>query len=242
MGLRMGAALTTLGTGGLPSQHGITGAVVRNDFGRVLRAWGPAAPPSVIATLADDLDKKLGQRPRIGLVAPETSDRGAIGGPWYVDQDRDDVLLRAHPAEAAAAAGGLMRTGYGSDSTPDLLGVVLEGRMRAMDQALRRVVAAAKRAAGGYLTTVVTATGPKGGAGLIPASRIRAAIERGAPGTDSVVDGLVAGGLFLDQHALATKKLPQEDLVGALLDLRLGGKRIFADAFSKIAVTFARYC
>jgi hypothetical protein len=62
------ATLTTIGTGGLPSQHGITGTLVRNDRGKVVRAWGPGAPPSIIATLPDDLDEAEGQRPLIGIV------------------------------------------------------------------------------------------------------------------------------------------------------------------------------
>jgi hypothetical protein len=32
----------TIGTGGLPSQHGITGALIRNENGNVVRAFGPA--------------------------------------------------------------------------------------------------------------------------------------------------------------------------------------------------------
>ena len=192
------ATLTTLGTGGLPKQHGITGALVRNDLGRVVRAWGPGAPPSVIATLADDADKKLGNRPRIGLIAPRTTDRGVIGGPWYFDVDRDDFLVRHGPAQAAASAGGLLKAGYGSDSVPDLLGVVLEGSVGAVDRALGRVVTAATRAAGGSLTTVVTATGPQTGDELISARKVEAALERQVPGKASVVEAAVAGGFFLD--------------------------------------------
>lgn len=236
------ATLTTLGTGGLPRQHGITGAVVRSDLGEVVPAWGPAAPPSVIATLADDVDKKLGNRSRIGVVTPEESDQGVIGGPWYVGADRDDFRLRTGTANAAAASVELLQGGYGSDATPDLLAVVLEGRIRAMDQSLRKVVAAATLAARGSLTVVVTATGPRGGERLISANRIEDAIETSVPGRSPVMDAVVAGGLFLDQQVLASRKLPQEKLVGALLGMRAAGERVFADAFPKIAVTFARYC
>lgn len=236
------ATLTTLGTGGLPRQHGITGEHVRNDLGRVVRAWGPGAPPSVIATLADDLDETLGGRPRIGLVGKETSDRGVIGGNWYADVDRDDFLLRPGPDAAAAAAAGLMETGYGSDSTPDLLGVVLEGRTRAMDGALRKVVGAASEAAGGSVLTVVTAAGPGAEEAPVPARRVGAAVEAKVPGRLTVVEVTLAGGLFLDQKAMAQEKLPQERVVGALLSARRAGRPIFADAWPKIAVTFARYC
>ncbi|MDQ3751525.1 MAG: alkaline phosphatase family protein [Actinomycetota bacterium] len=236
------ATLTTLGTGGLPRQHGVTGEIVHNDLGGVVRAWGPGAPPSVIATLADDLDETLGGRPRIGLVGTGTSDRGVTGGRWYADVDQDDFLVRAAPPATAAAAVELLAEGYGSDKTPDLLGVILEGRMEAMDGALRRVVEAARRAAGGSVTTVVTATGREVGRAPIPARRVEAAVEAAVPGRGAVVEATVAGGLFLDQEAMARRRLPQEQVVDSLLATRRAGRRVFADAFPKIAVTFARYC
>lgn len=38
------AVESTIGTGGLPSQHGITGTWVRNTQGRLTRAFGPGSP------------------------------------------------------------------------------------------------------------------------------------------------------------------------------------------------------
>ena len=38
------ATETTIGTGGLPSQHGITGSYVRNTGGQVVPAYAPNAP------------------------------------------------------------------------------------------------------------------------------------------------------------------------------------------------------
>ena len=236
------AALTTLGTGGLPRQHGITGELVYNDLGRVVRAWGPGAPPSVIATLADDLDETLGGRPRIGLVGTGPSDRGVIGERWYADVDRDDFLVRGAPSSAAAAAVELLGEGYGSDAVPDLLGVVLEGRLKALDDALRKISGAAVRAAGDSVTTVFTATGREGGRTPIPQRRVESEVEAAVPGRRAVVEATVAGGLFLDQEAMAQRRLPKERVVAALLATRRGGVRVFADAFPKIAVTFARYC
>jgi hypothetical protein len=71
---------------------------------------------------------------------------------------------------------------------------------------------------------------------------VQAAIEAEVPGRTPVVEATVAGGLFLDQKAMARRRLPQETVVDALLASRRDGERIFADAFPKIAVTFARYC
>ena len=59
------AVLTTIGTGGVPAQHGVTGTLVRGEHG-VTRAFGPDAPIPVIAGLAEDLDEATGQRARIG--------------------------------------------------------------------------------------------------------------------------------------------------------------------------------
>ena len=52
------AILTTIGTGGLPSQHGITGSAIRDAHGRPVPAWSPAAPTSIIA----DVRRRLGSR------------------------------------------------------------------------------------------------------------------------------------------------------------------------------------
>ena len=62
------AMISTVGTGGSPSQHGITGEFVRTGEGRLVRAFSNEAETPVIATLADDLDEELEQRPLIGLV------------------------------------------------------------------------------------------------------------------------------------------------------------------------------
>ena len=79
------AVLTTIGTGGLPSQHGITGTLVRDAHGVAVRAWSAEAPTSIIATLPDDWDHATAQRSRIGLVASDEVDRGL---------DRRDVVHR----------------------------------------------------------------------------------------------------------------------------------------------------
>ena len=73
------ATLTTIGTGGLPSQHGITGSFIRNGQGRVVQAFAPDAPVQIIATLADDLDH-ANPSTLVGLVATDERDRGIVGG------------------------------------------------------------------------------------------------------------------------------------------------------------------
>jgi hypothetical protein len=240
------ATLTTIGTGGLPAQHGITGAEVRGDDGRVVQPWSRAAPPSVIATLADDLDNPKGPTgtvARIGLVAPATSDLGLIGGTWYPNGDRDDVRVVGDEApDVIGAVRAVVARGYGADDVPDILGVVLDGRSAGADAQLRRVVATVVRAAGGSTMVVVAGTGSTTGArgGLDAAI---AQVEDAVPGDANVVAGVVPGGLFLDQAVMAHERISGQAVVDALLgaDAEDGGPLV-RDAFQGFAVSFARYC
>ena len=76
------ATLTTIGTGGLPSQHGITGPSSAGPAARSPARWSPSAPGSVIATFADDLDASTDQDAGRWLLTAG-SDRGLIGDGWY---------------------------------------------------------------------------------------------------------------------------------------------------------------
>ena len=239
------AALTTLGTGGLPSEHGITGTLVRSGD-RVVRAWDRGAPFAVITTLAEDVDHELGQRPRIGLVAGRPTDRGVIAGNWYVRSDRDDVIVEAAgPAALAGAAERLLRLGYGRDGAPDVVAVVLRGSILRLDAALRRVVRAADRVSGGSAAVVVTATGSSGspGADDVSATELREELQRAVTAGSPVVEGIALGGLFLDQQVLAETGASTEDVLRALRGIRSDQRAsLLADAFPGIAVTLSRYC
>jgi hypothetical protein len=239
------AALATLGTGGLPSEHGITGTVLRRGDGLV-RAWSRTAPTSIIATLADDLDERLRQRPMIGLVGTSRTDVGAIGGNWYLGGDRDDVTIApGPPGVQASRAVRMLGSGYGADGVPDLLVVTMSGPVAGMDAALGRVVRAARQAAGASLSVVVTGTGSAGAAeeGEVAASRIRKDLERALSAPAPVIEGMALGGLFLDQGALADGGVTVEDVLREVRRLPSPqGGRLLADAFPAIAVTLARYC
>jgi hypothetical protein len=237
------AILNTIGTGGLPHQHGITGTVLRNEDGTVVRAWGRDAPYSVIAALGDDLDERHGQAARIGLVGTDESDRGVIGGNWYLGNDRDDVEIGGGSAiEQADMASSLLATGYGDDDFPDLLAVVMEDGLRAMDRALAKVVNTARRAAGGRVTLAVTATG-RSAADPMPEERVLAELQELTGIPPEAIDGSAAGGFFVDPAALADSGVGEDDLVAALRGIRTpDGERAFADAFSGFAVSLARYC
>jgi hypothetical protein len=232
------ATLTTIGTGGLPFQHGITGAIVRTDDGRVVRAWGPGAPIPVIATFAEDLDQEASEQAQVGLVATSPSDRGLIGGSWYPDADQDLVVTTSHPA---AAVQRFLDEGFGADAQPDVIGVVLRGPIGSMDRATRDVVDAV-RARVSDATFAITATG----------SRAPLADPVGA---DSVVDQLQeslhaslvtavsSGGLFLDERRVASSGIGADAVASALLERSApGGEALFADAYPAYSVALARYC
>jgi hypothetical protein len=237
------AILTTIGTGGLPDQHGMTGALIRNDDGRVVTAWGDGSPPSVIATLADDLDEWTANAARVGLVAPTISDRGLIGGTWYPDAPKDDLaILPDAAADPLPAVRTILLRGYGTDAVPDVLGVVLNGRTHAADAQLRAVAEAATRAANDLATIVVTGTGSTRDS-LGGATSMLAQVEDAVPGEPHVVSGTVPGGVFLDQQVMADQHISGELVVDAMLRATAAdGSALFRDAFQGFAVSFERYC
>lgn len=244
------ATLTTLGTGGIPSQHGITGSFVRNEAGEVVAAFGTGAPVPVIATLADDLDapasagvpSPYGQRPVIALVATDDRDRGLVGGDWYENHDTDRVILESG-AEAVSSATSLL-AGNRDDGVPDLLGVVLDGSIRSMDRRSAQIVAAAESATPGSVLVVLAGTGPEASAtSAQPDDDLVAAVEDAVPGEASAVAAAVPGGIFLDQRVLTEARVTGQVAVDALLGVTSSdGREMMADAFQGFAVSFARYC
>jgi Type I phosphodiesterase / nucleotide pyrophosphatase len=235
------ATLTTIGTGGLPGEHGITGTLVRNDEGELVEAWGPGAPFSVISTLGDDLDELNDDRPLIGVIGDD-ADRGLIGGNWYPGGDRDDVTSGGgHERDVMSIFLG--PRGYGSDGMTDLLAVALPHGVAFADEVVRVLVDMATDAVGrDDLTVIVTGTGssPGGGNPLRP-PRLEDMLteELGA----DLVEATAVGGFFLDQEAVAEADASRQDVVEALRRLRApDGQPLFADAFTSLAVSLARYC
>lgn len=241
------AAMMTLGTGGSPRQHGVTGSLIRDDDGKLVRAWGNEAPvpESIIAALGDDLDEKLHEEPVIGLSGTDVADRGAIGGDWYIDVDKDEVAI-AKRDPIGAAVTMLETEGFGDDDVPDLMVVALEGSLRDMDAGLGRVLGAARQVAGDSLTVVVTATGslaPDEDEDSLDASQIVQQVESSVGASQPVVEAAAPGGLYLDQRTLAKLSIPEDDVLAALKAVKADdGTRLFGDAFPAIAVSFARYC
>ena len=236
------ATLTTIGTGGLPSQHGITGSFIRNGQGRVVQAYAPDAPVQIIATLADDLDH-ANPSTLVGLVATDERDRGIVGGHWYPGEDPVDSVI-GDSATAPLAVAGYLTAGYGANDVPDVLGVVLDGRIRSMDRWTREIVTQAERATSGSTLVVVAGTGSSETAGTaVPDRELIDAVEEAVPGDAPAVAATVAGGLFLDQAVLRDEQVTGQVAVDALLSAPgPSGERMLADAFQGFAVSFVRYC
>ena len=237
------AVLTTIGTGGLPSQHGITGSFVRNDDGEVVAAFGDGAPVPVIASLADDVDEQSGGGALVGLVAADAAERGMVGGGWYPDEDPVDVAI-ADGATVPRSVESRLAAGYGADDVVDVLGVVMDGPIHSLDARTRRIVAAAEQATGGSVLVVVAGTGGlERGPLQLPDSRLVEAVEDAVPGDAPAVAATVPGGIFLDRTALIDAEVTGQVAVEAMLGVtEPDGGQMMTDAFQGFAVSFARYC
>lgn len=236
------ATLTTIGTGGLPSQHGVTGSFVRNVEGRVVEAFGPGAPATVIATLADDIDHAE-PASLVGAVLTDGLDRGIVGDGWYPGGDPVDTVI-GESAKAPTAVEERLAMGYGADEVPDVLAVVLDGNVRLLDRWTRRVVADAERATNDRTLVVVVGTGAREEhPTAISDDDLVAAVEDSIPGEARSVEAAVPGGLFLDQDALRREHVTGLVAVAAMRSAAsIGAEPILADAFQGFAVSFGRYC
>jgi hypothetical protein len=243
------ALVTTIGTGGTPSQHGMTGSLLRNDQGRLVHAWGKKSPINVIATLGDDLDQATDDEAVVALVGSEASDRGLIGGLWYPEGDKDVVSLTPRGASLKSqlrmASRLLERSALGRDDVPDLLGLVQSGSPEKLDGALAEVIEVANSVSGGSATFIVTGTGsaaPANSHDVLDAAKVTARLEQRVPGRADVVEAVAPGAFFLKQRVLGSRKLSDDAVLAPLLSMRAQNERIFVDAFPGSAVTFGRYC
>jgi hypothetical protein len=218
------AVEATLGTGGMPSQHGITGTEIRNNVtGRVVEAFGQGSPQPVIATLGDDLDVATGSVSKIGLIATAAGDQALTGDAWY---DTGPIVDRTSRAGARAVA-SFIGDGWGADRVPDLLAVALDGSATGDARATSAIIAT-------VLRSVPDATFAIAGTGSLATRGAQTVSEPG--GTDVVA----AGGVFVDRGPGA---VPAQNVVDSLkAETAPNGSPLFADAFASYAVRFGRYC
>lgn len=229
------AALTTIGTGALPSQHGITAAFVKNDHGVVRPAWGVGAPLSVVSTLAEDFDRQFDERPLVGLISHDGADRGLIGGTWYPDHDRDVIRTSNDPL---ASLRTLLSEGFGADDVPDILAVALDGPVAGMSRMTRAIAFQVEQA---HIPTTFVVAGTGQTSKAVPNTSIAHDVDA-AIGAH-VVTAIVPGGLFLDQAVMTANDVTSDDVVRALDAMRApDGTPLFADAYPGFAISFSRYC
>ena len=237
------ATLTTIGTGGLPSQHGITGSFVRNDDGRVVEAFGPDAPVTVIATLADDFDHAE-PTSLVGAVLTDDLDRGIVGDGWYPQGDPVDTVI-GDGADGPDRGRGAARGGIRSRRDPRHPRGRPRGehpRPRPVDSTGSSPTPSARRTAGRSSSSPAPALG-RAAATAIPDEDLVAAVEDAIPGDARSVETAAPGGLFLDQDALRPERLTGLVAVEAMRSAEgAGGRPILSDAFQGFAVSFGRYC
>ena len=137
-----------------------------------------------------------------------------------------------------------LTTGYGADDVPDVIGVVLDGRVRSMDRWTREIVTEAERATSGSTLVVVAGTGSSETDRLaVPDRDWSTPSRRPSRGTRPRSPRPCPAGLFLDQAVLRDEQVTGQVAVDALLSASgPSGERMLADAFQGFAVSFARYC
>lgn len=242
------AMITTIGTGGVPADHGITGTLLRNDRGELVTAWGRRSPVNVIATLGDHLDESSRNRAVIGGVGTHVSDRGLIGGLWYPERDTDPFsVLRpdARPkTQAKAAIELLRREPFGRDSTVDLLASAQSGTITELDKALGDVVRAARARTGGSVLVTFAAIDSETDASepRLDSAGVARRVERSIPGRFEIIEATALGSFYLDQQVLADRRLSDDVALRSLFALKKYDRPVFADVFPAIAITFGRYC
>lgn len=237
------ATLTTMGTGGLPFQHGVTGSVIRSDTGGAVAAWADDAPTSVISTLPDDLRHSFGDRSRVGLVAPRRTDRGLVGSGWYLGASPGRMILGS--GDPLPAVTRLLDGGFGAtDGAPDVLGVVVHGAVGSMDRETEALVATVRaRVPGSLIVLAGTGSRTTRDAAALPLGARKVAGDVDAALGEAVVAGTVAGGLFLDPKAMDAAHLTADAVVRQMAALPTpAGGPVFSQAFPSFSVAFARFC
>jgi hypothetical protein len=225
------AVESTIGTGALPSQHGITGTWLRGPDGRITFAYGRGAPSPVVAALGDDLDGVTNGRSKIGLIQEQVGDVGLTGDAWYgigPVRDRSVVTGSNLPAQVA----GFLRDGWGADVTPDLLAVSMMSSVAHDDEMTSQIVDE-------VLARVPTATIVVAGTGTL---RTGAATVTPMPtGVDPTPGGGAAGGFFIDGST--DNPRTAQDVVDAMrTETAPDGTPLYEDSFASYAVRFGRYC
>jgi len=226
------AVESTIGSGALPAQHGITGTWLRGVRGRVTFAFGRGAPSPVVAALGDDLDQITNGQAKIGLIQDEVGDVGLTGDAWYGTGPVRDRTITAKP-DLPGQVATFLTMGWGADVTPDLLAVSISRPVGSDDRATGQIVDE-------VLAAVPDATIVVAGTGTTRTDS--------APSTPKLPKGTVqtpalgtAGGFFVDRTAGSTTT--SQDVIDEMRAQMVEySTSVYADAFASYAVRFGRYC
>jgi hypothetical protein len=235
------AVVTTIGTGGLPSQHGITGSILGTDDG-FAPAFSAGAPGTVIAALGDDLDQATDGEALVGLVAADRTDRGLIGSDWYGERDDDAMVVERR--DPVGQVGRLLSDGWGAGGAPDLLGVTLGGRVASMDATTERLVAEIQTRVP-QAAIAITATGSLRVDGVaIDDRELADRVDAALAAPDPVIAGSAAGGFFLDDENAAAQGVTSQQVADAMAAQVADDPAtpLFDDTFPSFTVRFGRYC
>jgi hypothetical protein len=237
------ATLTTIGTGALPSSHGITGTLVRQDDGGISEAWSTPEAGSVIATFADDLDRATNERAQVAAIVTAREDRGIIGSGWYLDTPHDDTVVEVGASErgpGARVAAIAARLHLGADRVTDMLGVVVGGSVERADSDTAEIVATIGRLVPDAVFVVVGTGSTRSDAG-VDASELAAGI--GASIGADVAQAIGAGGVFLDREVMIERSITSDRVADAMRAVQAPtGGQLFVDTYPSFAVAFSRYC
>jgi hypothetical protein len=130
--------------------------------------------------------------------------------------------------------------GFGRDSVPDVLGVVLDGRIDEVDRALGRLLTGITTTVDAPTLFVVAGTGSQPGPGPVDPPEVVSAVRASV---GDVLEGQVPGGLFVDGERLAAAGSSRQDVRDSLMTLVDGDDRaVMADAFLSYSVSFGKYC
>jgi hypothetical protein len=149
----------------------------------------------------------------------------------------------------------MLAHGFGSDSTPDVIGIALSGSLAHQDSATHTIVTAAEHqaAASDSVMVIVAGTGsgpgsaqggpPPAGSSPMTAAQVTSQVD--SVSGAQVVQDAVPGALFLDQQVLADKGVSPGKITDAFAGVKTpppAPKGVMDQAFPAFSITFARYC
>ena len=242
------ALMATLGSGAVPSEHGITGTYIRSEDGSAVEAWTDRSPGSVVAMLADDLNE-ITNRSRASVIGDAPADIGLVGSDWYLTGDRNAVFIgpNSTPARQAARAARLLKQKekrVRQEDVTDLVAITLDGSLDEMEDATRDIIEAGDKVAPGdvlYVLVSLPTAGTSEGSSSMSSEVIADTIESEVRAP--VIESVAVGGFFLNQEILARENMSEDAILAVMEKMKTpGGEDLFADRFSGVAVSFARYC